>query len=89
MAFKIPIMIQFDKIEPAYDLEFRPDVITFRMREKLRRPGEPGESHFYVWEGGFVQCHDVESPDLENEFVLIPNDYKRLVEMYQNGRKNV
>ena len=87
MAFRIPILIQFDKIEPAYDLAFDPSIITFRMHEKLRWPGEPGESHFYVWDGGLVQCHDVACPDLENEFVLIPNDYKRLQEMYWNGLK--
>lgn len=89
MSFKIPILIQFDKMQPAYDLEFRPDIIAFRMHEKLRWPGEPGESHFYIWDGGLVQCHDVESPDLENEFVIPVSTYDRLVEMYKNGRKNV
>lgn len=89
MAFKIPILIQFDKIEPAYDLAFQADVITFRMHEKLRRPGEPGESHFYVWDGGLVRCYDVACPDIENEFMVPQSIYSRLVKMYKEGRQHV
>lgn len=89
MSFKIPLRLQLDKMQPAYDLAFQADVMTFRTNEKLRRPGVPGESRFYVWDTKQVLCHDVECPELENEFMITQKTYDRLVEIYKGGLRHV
>ena len=87
MIFKAGIRLPFDKITPAYDLEFHPSVMCFRSPGAPRRR-EGGTTVFVVSDTYDVHYFDPEESEIEFMFQCLPNEYDRLKNIYEGGRSN-
>lgn len=87
MIFKAGIRLPFDKMTPAYDLEFHPSAMCFRSNGAPHRNGD-GTTVFVVYDTYEVHYFDPEDSEIEFMFQCLPNEYGRLKTIYEGGRCN-
>lgn len=85
MVFKASVRLPFDKMTPAYDLEFHPSVMSFRAPGAPRRGG-PGTTVFTVYDTHQVIYHESKDNEVKFTFNCLPSEYDRLKEIYWKDR---
>lgn len=88
MIFSAGIRLPFDKMTPAYDLEFHPSVMGFRA-PGAPRWGGPGTTVFFVYNTYEVRYFDPAHEEVEFVFQCLPSEYEKLRTIYEGGRGDV
>lgn len=85
MVFKTGIRLPFDKMIPAYDLEFHPSAMSFRA-PGAPRLGGPGTTVFTVYDTHKVIYHEDHDTEVKFTFVCLPSEYEKLQKIYFSQR---